>query len=155
MTETPERDREIAAGAIGELLRKHKAAGNSMSAMLGAMADIADQGLERLLGSERMSHLHRNKADSAALRATRPALNLADPGPGDARVYVARALDDAPAALDRDSVYCGAIIHAALSLAARRGADGAMYVLGDLFKHIKEGTAERTFRTGDPSKDMN
>lgn len=153
--ETQAREIEIAQSALAELLRRHKAAGFSLTVMSQSMVAIGARALAGLLGGERAGEIVRNIADSAVLRSVEGSAGVGKPTTDDEREYVAKALDTASPSLDRDTVYCAAVVHGALSLAARRGGADVVAILADLIEQIWKAAADRQVRTGDPARDLN
>jgi len=128
MTETPERDREIAAGAIGEMARRHKQAGNNMAVLCESMIALGRRGLSGMIG---------------------------EPTAGAYRGFVEDAFNAAPDCFDASELGASFALHGSLTCAARDGGEAALGLLRRIEAIIREGVAERRFGSGDPKKDAN
>jgi hypothetical protein len=150
MSESTQQEIAISQSALAELVKQARDRGGNLTILFQSMTGIGAHGLGAIFGGQRAGELVRNVADSHSLHAREgvKGINRDDPTEEDHRAYVAGVLDGAPPSFNRDALYVAAVIHGALSAAARRGADGILAVLEDLSAQIRDGTAARTFRSG-------
>ncbi|HEY1805758.1 MAG TPA: hypothetical protein VGG45_14885 [Terracidiphilus sp.] len=150
MSESMKHEVQISQSALAELVKGTRDRGGNLTVLFQSAVGVGAYGLASICGGERAGELVRNVADSQSLLAREglKAINPDDPTEEDHRLYVAGVLDGAPPSFNRDALYVAAVIHGALSAAARRGADGILAVLEDLSAQIRDGTAARTFRSG-------
>jgi hypothetical protein len=128
VSESPEREREIAAGAIGEMLRRHKQQGHNMTIITEAMIAIGRRGLGGL---------------------------VSEPTGEDYRAYTADAFNASPESFDKSELAASFAIHGALTAAARDGAGPVLALLRRIAEEIQQGVADRQLRSGDATHDLN
>ena len=128
MSESPEREREIAAGAVAEMAKRHKQQGNNMAVLCESMIALGRRGLSGMIG---------------------------EPTAGAYRGFVEDAYNAAPDCFDASELGASFALHGALTCAARDGAEAALSLLKRIEAMIQEGVGERRFRSGDPRKDAN
>jgi hypothetical protein len=154
MSESAEREREIAQSAIAEVLKKHKANGHSLGAISEAMFAIGGRGMAGLFGGERAGAIGQRILESESLRSQAGVLNLADPSAEDYRQFTAAALNGAPPTFDRSELAASFVMHGALTAGGIDGAFPVLALLRQIADGINQMVADRTMRSGDP-KDAN
>ena len=157
MSESIKQEVAISQSALAELVKQTQARGGNLTVLFQSAVGIGAHGLGAIFGGQRAGELVRNVADSQSLLAREglKGVNHNDPDEQGHRRYVAAALDGAPPGFDRDMLYACALIHSALSIVARIGANQAVATLTDLVATISNGVDDRTMRSGNPRMDAN
>lgn len=157
MSESIQQEVAISQSALAEFVKATRARGGNLTIAFQSMVGVGAHGLGSIFGGERAGELIRNIADSQSLNALEGlrGVNHNDPDEQDHRRYVAGVLDGAPPNFNRDMLYAQAVLHGAMSIAARMGATQAVETLADIGRLIGRLVADRQLRTGDRKRDAN